>query len=519
MGTPLVLTFDIGTQSARCVLVKPDGSFEDMCQVKYDEPYYSRNPGWAEQRPNFYYDRICETAKVICSRNTDIMDDIIAVTLTTIRDTVLCLDEYNKPLRDIILWLDARQASFKGYPFLTKMMFKVAGMEEASKILFRASASNWIEQNQLDIWKRTKQYVMLPCYLHYKMTGVLVDSIANIIGHMPLDYKRRKWRGEKNLKRSVCDVPLSKLCKLVDSGEVIGNITETFSKDSGVPVGLPLIATGSDKGCETIGLSVTKPNKAAISLGTTATIQMSVKKYFEPIQFMPAYPAVPNDMYNPEIEIFRGFWMLTWFIKEFAAEERALAKAKGCATEEILDEYIKKIPAGCNGLMLQPHWTPGIMTPYTKGSVIGFADYHTRFHLYRAIIEGIGYELYDSLKLMEKRSGLKIDELYVAGGGAKSDNVCQIIADIFGLPVKRIQTSEASSIGSAMVAFIAEGVFKDYDEATEHMVHEKDVFIPDVDNHDTYMNLYNMAYKKLLGKVYPLYTKTFKYYRRKENEQ
>ena len=63
MGTPLVLTFDIGTQSARCLLVKPDGSFQDICQLKYDEPYYSRKPGWAEQRPDFYYDRICEAGK------------------------------------------------------------------------------------------------------------------------------------------------------------------------------------------------------------------------------------------------------------------------------------------------------------------------------------------------------------------------------------------------------------------------------------------------------------------------
>ena len=67
MENPLVLTFDVGTQSTRCLLVRPDGSFADICQVKYDEPYYSRNPGWAEQRPDFYYDRICEVANTVCS--------------------------------------------------------------------------------------------------------------------------------------------------------------------------------------------------------------------------------------------------------------------------------------------------------------------------------------------------------------------------------------------------------------------------------------------------------------------
>ena len=103
MKEPLVLTFDIGTQSARGLLVAPDGSFEDVYQVKYEEPYYSRNPGWAEQRPDFYYDRICDIGKTLCARNTEKMGRIIAVTLTTIRDTVLCLDKNNEPLRDIIL--------------------------------------------------------------------------------------------------------------------------------------------------------------------------------------------------------------------------------------------------------------------------------------------------------------------------------------------------------------------------------------------------------------------------------
>ena len=192
MDAPLVLTFDIGTQSARGLLVAPDGTFEDIYQVKYDEPYYSRNPGWAEQRPDFYYDRICEISKVLCERNAEKIQRIIAVTLTVIRDTVLCLDENNVPLRDIILWLDKRQADFNNpFPLYKKLIFKIAGMAEATKILYRATASNWIRQYQPDIWKKTAKYVMLPTYLNYKITGNLVDSEANMIGHIPFEYEKR----------------------------------------------------------------------------------------------------------------------------------------------------------------------------------------------------------------------------------------------------------------------------------------------------------------------------------------
>lgn len=162
MEKPLVLTFDIGTQSARCLLVNPDGSFEDICQTVYDEPYYSRNPGWAEQRPDFYYDKICETGKTLCARNADKLDRVIAVTVTTIRDTVLCLDKDKKPLRDIILWLDKRQADFNNpFPLYKKLAFKLVGMEESTKIIYRASVCNWLMQHQPEIWKKTDKFVYL----------------------------------------------------------------------------------------------------------------------------------------------------------------------------------------------------------------------------------------------------------------------------------------------------------------------------------------------------------------------
>lgn len=517
MDAPLVLTFDVGTQSARALLAKPNGDFLDMVQVKYDEPYYSRNPGWAEQRPDFYYDRICEAGKTLCERNPEALKDVIAVTLTVIRDTVLCLDKNNEPLRDIILWLDKRQADFNNpFPLYKRLLFKVAGMKDATEILYRATASNWIRQNQPEIWAKTAKYVVLPTYLNYKLTGILADSQANMIGHIPFDYKKRKWKKNSDLTKCICDVENEKLCTLLKSGETIGYITREFSEKTGVPKGLPLIATGSDKGCETLGLSVTKENKASISLGTTATIQFALKNYVEPQPFMPGYPAVPNDLYNPEIEIYRGFWLLSWFVKEFGAEERIEAQKLGCAPEQLLDKQIEKLPPGCEGLLLQPYWTPGIINPTSKGAVIGFADYHTRYHLYRAIIEGLGFELYHSMRIMEKRAKVEINEIYIGGGGARSDIVCQIVADIFGLPVKRIQTHEACSIGASMVAFLAKGVFKSYDEAIDGMVHEKDVFTPRAHEHEIYMDLYKNAYRKIFPKLNPIYKKIIQIVKRRD---
>lgn len=506
MDRPLILTYDVGTQSARAILVDKQGSIVDKVQMKYTEPYIRPQPGWAEQKTDFYFAHMCAASRVLMEHNKDKVGDIIAVAVTVIRDTLVFLDENNRPTRDIIHWLDARKCEFDDpFPWWKKIAFKLIGMDKGTKIAYRTSKVNWVRLNQPDVWEKTKKIVCLPAYLNFRMTGRLADSPANTIAHIPMDYKKKTWMTENDLTRCMYDVPQEKLYELVPSGDVIGYITKEAAELSGAPEGLPLIATGADKACETLGLSVASPEKASISFGTSSTIEMYSENYFEPQQFLPSYPSVINKAWNPEIQVFRGFWMLSWFIKEFADKDKAEAQEMGISPEELLNRRAAEVPAGCNGLMLQPYWTPDVLKPDSYGAIIGFSDYHTKYHIYRAIIEGICLELYMSMKAMERRGKKHIEEIFVGGGGSKSDLACQILADTFGLPVKRIHTHEACSIGAAMVAFVAKGEFASYDDAIKSMVHEKDVFIPIPEHHEVYMNIYNKVYRKIYKNVRPLY--------------
>jgi sugar (pentulose or hexulose) kinase len=128
---------------------------------------------------------------------------------------------------------------------------------------------------------------------------------------------------------------------------------------------------------------------------------------------------------------------------------------------------------------------------------MGLSDYHGKAHVYRAIIEGIDLELYHAMLRMERRSGQHIKELYIAGGGSVSDEVVQICCDVFGLPVKRVQTHEAGGLGSSIAAFMAMSEFSSYDEAVKSMVHDKDVFTPNMENHKIYLDLYNDVYRHI----------------------
>jgi len=508
MSKPLILTFDVGTQSARAMLVDKEGNILDCKQIKYEIPYFSKEVDYAEQKPSFYYDCISKVSRDLLSSdwNKELIKDIKAVTLTVIRDTVLCLDKDYKPLRDCILWLDKREASNDiKFGAAKGLAFKATKTFEVVKAQTKQSKCNWIMENEPEIWEKTYKYVMLPTYLNYLLTGKLIDSDANQIGHVPFDYKNKCWAKEGGLTRFMFDIPMDKLCDLCRPGDTIGTITKEAHEKTLIPEGLPLIATGSDKGCETLGLSVNDLSKAAVSFGTTSTVQMMSDRYFEPQMNCPAYPAVKKDSWNPEYQIYSGFWMVTWFIKQFCKEEIMISKEKGTIPEVILEDALKQIPPGANGLVLQPYWTAGVANPMAKGAIIGFNESITKKHIYRAIIEGLDLALYEGLKRMEKRGNTEIKEIFVGGGGSSSNMICQTLADVMGLPVKRIQTHEACGIGASMIAFVALNEFKSFDEAVSSMTRVKDEFKPNMKNHELYMNIYNDVYSKMYRHLEPLY--------------
>lgn len=509
MSTPLILTFDMGTQSARAMLIDPTGTIIMKEQKRYEKPYFSKEPGWAEQDPLFYWDSLCEVSRRLRDAAGERWGDILAVTVTAIRDTCVCVDENGVPLRDAILWVDSREAH--GLPPISpaaKAAFAAVGMYESVKLQRKCSACNWIKMNEPELWKRTYKFLMLPNFLTYRLTGSFVGSCADLIGHIPFDSKARRWMKLHNLKRCIFDIEPEKLYSVVEPGEMLGRITAAAAEATGIPEGMEVIATGSDKGCETLGLSCSTSDKAALSFGTTCTVEFTTDRYMEPLPFIPAYPAVMRGHYNPEVQIYRGYWLISWFKKEFAAKEMEEAKALGISAEELLNQRLQEVPPGCQGLVFQPYFTPGIVMPKARGAVIGFSDVHTRIHIYRAIIEGINFALMDGLKTMEKRGGHTVRELYVAGGGAQSDEICQITANMFGLPVHRIQTHEASGLGSSIVAFAAKGVFPSVQAAVDGMVHVTEVFEPNLEEHKIYDRLYSEVFTKVFPKLLPLYKKS-----------
>jgi len=503
-----ILSIDCGTQSLRAIIFSLEGKLLAIQKVAF-EPYISLQPGWAEQEPEIYWNALTTACHSLKTEYPHYFELIVGVGVTTLRNSMVNLDENGNPLRPVITWLDQRKAKPVYCPKLwMKLIIAAIGIGDSLDKAQRDGKCNWIRQNQPDIWQKTHKYLQVSGFLNYQLTGNFVDSVASQVGYVPFDYKRQKWGNPNDLltfSAKLYPVEISKLPELKLPGEKLGNISKKASKETGLPVGLPVIACGSDKGCETLGMGVLKEDMASLSFGTTATIQTTSPKYLEPIKYMPSYPAVVPGEFNPEVEIFRGFWMIKWFKEEFAHKEVKKAKRNGISEEEVLDRLLKKSPPGALGLMVQPYWSPGLSEPAAKGAMIGFGDVHKKPHIYRAVIEGLIYALLEGKEKIEKSTNVKIKKLTVSGGASRSDEVCQIAADIFNLPIVRGETEETSGLGAAILTAYGTGNFSSLEEAVGKMSGYRNEFRPNMENVDLYNHLHNKVYKKMYKTLEPLY--------------
>ncbi|WP_282338293.1 FGGY-family carbohydrate kinase [Pseudomonas sp. PS02288] len=502
-----LLAIDNGTQSVRALLFDLSGNLLGKGKVEL-EPYYSAQPGWAEQDPDYFWASLGEACQKLWS-STDIDRRLIrGVALTTQRGTLINVDEQGTPLRPAILWLDQRRAEvrerIKGpWGWLFKMVRAQTTVDHV-----RAQAEvNWIAQNQPDIWAKTHKLLLLSGFLTHRLTGRFVDSVGCTVGYLPFDYKRLRWAGPRDWKWQAMPVRREQLAELYKPGETLGTISAQACAHTGIPQGLPLIAAASDKACEVIGAGGVAPNIACLSYGTTATINTTRSRYLEVTSLIPPYPAAIPDHYNSEVMIYRGYWMVSWFKQQFGLEETQRARALDVEPEALFDELVRAVPPGSMGLMLQPYWTPGIREPgiEAKGAIIGFGDVHTRAHLYRAILEGLAYALRDGRERIEKRSGTPITRLRVSGGGSQSDAAMQLTADIFGLPAERPHLYETSGLGAAIDCAVGLGLHADFPSAIAAMTRVGQVFQPDPQAQAIYQRLYREVYQRMYRRLEPLY--------------
>ena len=503
---PLILAIDFGTQSVRALAYTQSGE----CRAKHQLPidhYQHPEPGWTEHDVEGFWTLLTASCQGLWAQGVD-PSDIAAVVVTTQRATVINLDEMGRPLRPAIIWTDQRRAPPRGrLPWLWRVLFSLLRIRPIVENLEAEAEANWLERDQPALLAKTAHFLLLSGYLNYRLTGEFKDSAGSQVGYVPYDFKKQDWCADSDWKWHSMAIKRYMLPALVAVGEPLGAVTPAAAEQTGLPVGLPVIAGAADKACEVLGVGALEPGVASVSCGTTATINTTRSQYVEVVPFMPAYPAALPKHFNTEIQVFRGFWMVSWFLEQFGEAERRQALERGVPAETLLDELLTQTEPGAGGLVLQPFWNPvlGETGPEGRGSIIGFKDFHTRAHVYRALIEGLAFALRSGKERIERRTKTPISCIRLSGGGAQSDQVAQIVADVLNLPVERFEDCEASGRGAAMVGAAAMNWYPSITVAGEAMLGETHRITPNPQAAARYEALYEGQYRPLYGKLKSLF--------------
>ena len=509
-----VIAVDVGTQSMRVCLMDQNGKSIEYVFLKYENLYVNgSNNTFREVHPHYYMDYLKKGIIEIVKNHPDKLSNIIAISVVTIRDTIVFLENKGtkenpnfEAVYNIIHWTDERAASkeFCSFPFLLDVALRIVGMKSTVQRIASIGRTNWMRERRKDIWEKTDVVALLSAFMNYELTGNLVETRACLLGHLPFNTKKGEWDKKYSFHSYIFPDVYGKLPPLIDQNEPVGVLKDELANELGLPFGIRVYSPGTDKSLEQVGQGAIHKTDVSISFGSATTVELISDHYFEPESFIPAYRSALPNLYTPDYQVYRGYWMLRWFAHEFAFErEWKHSEENGNSIEAELDVLLENTPVCNDGLYMLPFWGEGIKTVGARGALIGFNDKHTRSHIYRAIIEGINYELYDGYKRMLRRGHLqKPVKGFVSGGGANSDKICQMTADLFNLPINRCKFQDASILGASIAAFVYEGVYPSFEEGVENMAEIKDTFVPNKHNNKAYMEFYNNVYKHSLSKLY-----------------
>jgi sugar (pentulose or hexulose) kinase len=505
----LFLSIDCGTQSARALLFDPRGNLVAKSQVALDD-YVVERPGWLAHDVEGFWAACARACRQLWAERPELAARVRGVGVTTQRGTIMPIDAQGRAVLPALVWLDQRRAT--QVPRINaawRAAFRLAGVGDTVRYFQREAEVNWWAQHEPEAWARTHKVLLLSGLLNWKLTGEFVDSIGSQVGYVPFDFKRHAWARPADWKWQALAIRAGQLPELRPVGSLLGRVGAAASTATGIPVGVPVIAAAADKACEVLGSGCLEPHMGGISYGTTATINVCTRTYAEALSFVPPYPAALPGHFDSEVQIFRGYWMVRWFKEQFGDRERQAGLERGVAPEALLDELVASVPPGSLGLILQPYWTPGIRHPGpdAKGAIIGFGDAHTRAHVYRAILEGLGYALRDGRERIERKTGVALTELRVSGGGSQSDAALQLTADIFRLPASRPHVHETSGLGAAIDCAVGLGLHPDFATAVRAMTRVARTFEPDPRNADLYDQLHEQVYQKMYARLAPLYAR------------
>lgn len=346
-------------------------------------------------------------------------------------------------------------------------------------------------------------------YITHRLTGQFRDTAGNYQGQWPIDHNTWQWSADPGVWQIHSAVDKDMLFDLIMPGDTAGYVTEQASCATGIPSGLPVVATSNDKAVEGLGSGINGAGKCLVSLGTYITGMLAVKNRLEATEsFWTNFACTPGNYLLESNGIRRGMWTVSWMIRILGSEFAEAAEKQGLSPEELIEREASRVPAGSHGLMTVLDFLAPSDQPYLKGSIIGLDGRHERGHMYRSILEAIALTMKTNIDAMTA-SGAAYDQLVLSGGGAKSRLLQQIFADVFNRPVTVNKVPDAVALGCAICVAVSMGIYGSFAEAVDRFVSADRSIEPNPDSYAIYEEMRGRVYNKIRTATEPLYKESF----------
>ncbi len=460
-----VIGVDIGTQSTKALLVDRCGGIVAQHAKSYQVA--TPKPLWAEQWPQVWFDAVVECIVQVVQKSGLPPARIKGICVSSLYGgSGIAVDAQMQPLHPCLIWMDRRaheEADWVKATMDQERLFDITGNGVDS--YYGYTKMLWIKRHQPGIWRRIHQFLPPNSYINYLLCGeVAVDhSSAGNIGGV-YDMQQRCWSTEM-LER--LDIPMSMMPpRLLDSSAVVGALLPAMAQQLGLMPGTLIMAGGVDAAVATFAAGVSRPGHHVAMIGTSMCWGY-INQQVDARHGLISMPHVHNG--RQDLYIFGGAITagasVSWFRDEFCQAEVAAARQiDGGDAHRLLEEKAQKIPPGSDGVVFLPYLM-GERSPIwdakASGAFIGLSLYHTRMHLYRAVLEGVAFALKHNIDAGAKGAQSLDNKLIVVGGAAHSDLWMQIIADVTGYPVHTIEENVEAALGAALLAAIGTGLIDD----------------------------------------------------------
>jgi len=459
--------------------------------------------GHAEQSVDRWEVALVQSVRAAIASSGVPAEQIGSIGLDGTTCTLVFLDERGAALRPALLWMDVRAASEAREITDLAGPLDYTGGGRISAEWFPPKAL-WLKRNEADIYSTTRTLFEQTDWIAFRLTGEVTLNINTITTRWLYNAREGGWPLSLFDVAGLGDVVDKLPQRIVRVGEPVGGLTAEMARLTGLRAGIPVAGGASDAYISLAGVNVLSPGRIALITGSSQ-LQMGLSA--SPVHAKGLFGSFP-DAIVPDLEVVEAGQVSTgsvlkWFVTHFVGREvHEQAARSGRTVYQELDEQAKRLPPGSEGLVVLEHWQ-GNRTPWTdptsRGVIRGLTLRHTAAHLYRAIMEAAAYATRIILDLMHA-SGVAAERIIACGGATKSELWMQIMSDVCGKSISLTAEPQAATLGSAVAAAVASGVYAGLPEAAGRMVRIEERYHPDEESasaYAEYVRQYSATYEAL----------------------